>query len=287
MQQDMKQNVFDRVVFSSKANSSLVEKLMHDSFPLYLSATRDSGGSFTDAERSHEDGAGLIQTEPAEIESLPNRTESVLQSQTESLQSEPGPVLPNGVQEETGLQHNLPVHEHREAADDKHRETVHGGGTVGVADISSEAGCSNVGLLHDPPVHEAANDGGVVSAPDINSEAGCSKVKDSEATDNLSTEDLLESLEALQDENMKTFEELVEKLAEMAPEPSPGQQLQLSVDSSAFKNMYSQSLPSHYRTGSGFLSEEGRSVSPSSRSYHNRSQSGDYILNPDRTESDV
>lgn len=194
LQQDVKQNLFDRVIFSSKANVSLVEKFMYASFPLFPSATRVSGGSFT--QEPHKNG----------IESLQN----------------------GSVEPESGEQ---PIVDEQDI----------------VLDISESV-------------------------------SGLNEQKENGAKDDLSTEDLLESLQAIQDQNMQTFEELVQQLGETDPVSIPHH---LKVDTSA--NMYSQSLP---RYGS-MLSGDGlheRSVSPSLTS---RSQSGDLILNPDRIESDV
>ena len=216
LQRDIKRKIFDRVIFSSKANSSLVEGLMHTSFPLYPLATRDSGSSFTDVQRNGD-----------ENESMKNGTE------TKPLQ--------NG----TEFEHKTDVLPNR-----------------------TELLEQNAGPLEE----DRQNENGIDTVED--------KDESSRRQEELSTEDLLESLQALQDENMKTVQELMGQLGEMTPEPSPDR---LKIDSSDF---FSRSLPSHYQDGD-FLFQGARSVSPSSKLSHRRCKSGDLILNPDRTESDV
>lgn len=85
MQQDMSRSTFQRVIFSSKANCSLVEHIMRTTFPLYpTAASRDSGSSYADVQNS-ENG----------VESLQNGMES-LQNGTGSLQNGVG-SLENGI----------------------------------------------------------------------------------------------------------------------------------------------------------------------------------------------
>lgn len=233
MQQDVNRNVFDRVIFSSKANSSLVEKLMHESFPLYPTTTRDSGSSFT---VTQEDGSELLQ----------NGTESV---QSQSLNIGAGPTQ-NGSESKNASRSDLVLHN----GDAQQNGT--------------ELGQEKTGSLQNG---ESATQNFTFK----------SSKEDSELGGDLSTEDLLESLDVIQDENMRTFEELVAKLAAMAPEPTPDM-LKLGA---AHQDFFSQSLPSGYQ--GDFLSQSLGSDSPPNRISHNRSQSGDHILNPDRMESDV
>ena len=207
LQLDTRGNVFDRVVFSSKANSSQIEKIVQNSFPLYPSAGRDSGCSFTDLETGKDE----------------NGTE----------------ILQNGNEETPSTEQVISASQ--------------GQGSDVVKDIDVKDG-------------DVVKDDGDVKDGDMN----------------ISTEDLLESLEAIQEENMKTFEDLVEKLAEL-PEQSTDM---LNVASSP--SVFSKSMPSE-----GFLhlhrspSPSGRPITPSGRGSHSRSQSGNLILNPDRLESDV
>ena len=71
MQQDVSRNTIQRVVFSSKANCTLVEQIMRNSFPLYPKAScRDSGISYTDVQ-SNESGT----ESQNEVEHIPNGTE--------------------------------------------------------------------------------------------------------------------------------------------------------------------------------------------------------------------
>ena len=166
---------------------------MHTSFPLYPTAMRDSGGSFTDTQK------------------------------TENLSE-----VQNGTDSQSALQN---------------------------------------GMDHD--------------TSDV-LENGLDRENDSDKSQ--STEDLLKSLDAIQNESMKTFEELIGKLAEITPEQSPNR---LHVDT---QDILSRSLPSHYfgsNQGAGLLHQGGRSVSPSYIIGHSRSPSGDLVLNPSRTESDV
>ncbi len=135
---------------------------------------------------------------------------------------------------------------------------------------------------------ESAQADGVLDVQDVYLKVSDDE-KEVETTDadNMSTEDMLASLQEIQDENMITFEELVGKFAaESTPDTKP-KISRLSVTSPLPE--LSSSLPSNH--ASDFLRRreffEARSVSPLSRSRHSRSQSGDHILNPDRTESDV
>ena len=230
MQQDMNRNVFDRVIFSSKANSNLVVKLMHESFPLYPTTSRDSGSSFT---ASQEHGSELVQ------------------NGTESVQCVVG-LVQNGNE---SMLHQSPQD-------------------------TSRSGSLQVALRNGQQMTAESGHG--------SSQNGDFKLTNREDDDPgaeayLSTEDLLESLDAIQDENMKTFEELVGKLAAMAPEPD---RMKLGVASFQNQDFFSRSLPSHYQ-GSDILNQGVGSVSPSAMVGHNRSHSGDHILNPERMESDV
>ena len=209
LQQDIKRNIFDRVVFSSKANTSLVEKFMHASFPLYPSASRDSGASFGDP------------------------------SQDQQNQNQNKEPLENG----TTVQ------------DDVRTDTTEAE-VVDVQDVEVKVGEDQ-------------------------------KELETKAPDNMSTEDLLESLQAIQDENIKMFDELVEKLAtDSTPDVKPSVS---TLEVISPQPELSSSLPS-YQASDFFRRREffeSRSISPLSRTRHHRSQSGDHILNPDRTESDV
>jgi hypothetical protein len=211
MQQDMNRNVFDRVVFSSKANSSLVEKLMHNSFPLYLTTNRDSGGSFTAAQ---EEGGREVMQNGIEPQSLHNGSE--------------------------------PAHT----------------GT-GVVPCAQQNGTEMTQEKIEPRHNGCTANGNV-------------EEKDRVSEEVLSTEDLLESLDAIQDENMKTFEDLMKKLEGISPEPD---RLKLDTPLPENQDIFSKSLPSH---------DFGLCCGPpSGRASHNRSHSGDHILNPERVESDV
>ncbi len=201
-QQNNKRDVFERVVFSSKANTVLVEKLMHQYFPLFPSATRDSGNHDSDI--------------------IENGCDDPLRngSDTDTTQKRTDPIQ-NGIK-------------------------------------STEEG--------DTQDIKIVINGDKSSDPD---NAG----EDIDA----STEELLKSLQAIQDDAMMTFEELVGQLADCK-----------SVDHINTENladspldMFSQSLPAD----AFFHVDE--SSSPSNEFNHTRSQSGDMVLNPLRTESEV
>ena len=181
--------MFDRVVFSFKANSTLIEKLMHNSFPLLPFATQ-----------------GDMHTNKNGTEPMQNGTEPTLDG-TEPNQNEE--------QESTS--------------------------------------CISDGMDMDHEMDENQD----------------------------STEKLLESLQAIQEETMKTFEELV-KITDRASEKDL-ESTKLRVTSP--QSVLSRSLPGkHYLDDNIFeVQWMAKSVSPS----HRRSQSEDMVLNPDRVESDV
>lgn len=214
LQQDIERIVFNRVVFSSKANSTLVEKFMHISFPLFPSATRDSDSSFTDPQ-AIENGIELLQ----------------------NGNGEPEPA------------------ENQEIATEAH---------------NSELKSSLNGMDEDKPIE---ND-------DID----------------VSTEDLLKSLQAIEDENMKTFEELVGKLNELTPTTNLNPALLKKPYMTSSQDFLSRSLPSHKLTDflHGHAELDERPATPTFAAdlvtptfALRKSQSGDLILNPDRMESDV
>ena len=176
LQQDSKKYEFVRVVFSSKANASLVEKQMHTSFSLFPSA-RQNDGSF--------------------IGSIEN---GECQNGIEQAQIENGEV------------------EMKENGYDVDKDEV------------------------------------------------------------LSTEELLESLQAIQDETMRSLEELVGKISES---DSPKH---------ADQDLLSQSLPGTQSLGNSLRPAEqvARSVSPSFMFEQNLSRSEDKVHSTKkRIESDV
>ncbi len=230
LQQDIKRNIFDRVVFSSKANSSLVEELMHISFPLYPCDTVEANGTMQNGTESHD---------------------------AEALQA------PNG----TDTQQNITDTQHSITDTEQ----------TGSESLQREIESPQDSLLNENP-GKFMSRSYVSEIPHSSTTLNSNEIEHNEDKEGcISTEDLLESLDALQDENMKTFEEIVGKLAESKPEPSPDW---LKPHVSPCHSIYSRSLPS----GNGFSNQEARSISPSNRVM---SQSGDLILNPDRTESDV
>ena len=238
LQQDIKGNVFNRVVFSSKANSALVEKFMLTAFPLYPSASRDSGSSFSDVQNQ-----GVVEAATVELGSEDSQTsEDVVTA-----------VQGNG--------------KSANAAQNK-------------VSKSNEEDSETSGVVQE---EEPAKTGEI---SDVQIKVGDEEQEVEEDSNNLSTEDLLESLQVIQDENMRAFDEIAEQLAKPVSDPKPSV-LRQSLTSP--QPEISRSLPSNH--ASDFLRNreffEARSASPSSRSCHSRSQSGDHILNPGRIESDV
>lgn len=232
LQQDIKRNIFDRVIFSSKANTSLVETFMNTSFPLYPSASRDSGSNFTEAHPS-ENG-----TKPQQNGTESQQNETELQQNGTELQQVETESRQNGTEPQ------------------------------------QNEGVGSEPVLEPPVVDE---DDIVLSL----SENGLSERKERDDDEGISTEDLLASLQAIQDENMRTIQEIV-GLQETSPVAVPDS---LVPPDETF-DMYSRSLPppgDHYN----FLFGGARSVSPSLKSSRSRSQSGEFVLNPERTESDV
>ena len=265
LQQDAKHDIFDRVVFSSKANVSLVEKFMHSSFPLFPSATRNSGASFTEQPCAQQNG----------IESMQNVIESLKNGNVEPEASQNGSVESKSLQSVSVESESV------------RNNNVESENFLRNGNAKSQNGNAESESADQQPVIDEQDIVLDITEPQDGSEKEA-KVDD----DDLSTEDLLESLQAIQDQNMKTFEELVQKLAETDPMPVP-QHLKVDMPPS----MYSSSLPhgmaqgyEHHRYSSVLSPADlghTRSVSPSFNSSKSRSQSGDLILNPDRTESEV
>lgn len=259
---------------------------MHTSFPLYPSASRLSEGSFNgaqqdqDSDPQHNQQENNTQQDRSESNTQQDRSES----DTQQGRSEGDTQGDRG---ESDTQQGQSEGDTQQDQGDSNTEQDQG--TQQDQGENETKPLENGTAVHENGQLEPVMSDEVLDVQDVDI-----KVSDDEkdlevkCPDDLSTEDLLDSLQAIQDENMKTFEELVGKLAiESIPETKPSIS-RLNVSSPQLELM-SSSLPSSH--ASDFMRHreffEARSASPLSRSRHSRSQSGDHILNPDRTESDV
>jgi len=68
LQQDPTRNSFHRVVFSSKANASLVDKIMRGTFPLFPSATSNRGSYCSSMDTQSLEGDGRLASGSADID---------------------------------------------------------------------------------------------------------------------------------------------------------------------------------------------------------------------------
>lgn len=261
LQQDIKRNIFDRVVFSSKANTALVENFMHTSFPLYPSASRNSFGSLN--ETLHEQSSDSLQQDQRQDDSALDHGESATHGEADILDHS---------QDKTHPQHSTG----KTSTPDQNKTGKQQDQSKNLTNILEN------GTANSSP--DSAKPDDVLDVLDVDITVSEDEKAEQVMDDGLSTEDLLDSLQEIQDQNMKTFEELIGQLAIDSP-PESSSRLNVSSPQLDLSTSLPSSHATDFRRRRDFF--EARSVSPLTRSRHCRSQSSDHVLNPDRTESDV